>query len=328
MEELKNIVIQTLESNGILGNLRAQLRSSVFKVIDSQDKNLKDGCGFQWENPLAPKIVETAEGMMCIDIIREFLEFYRMDYTLSTFLPECSLSQEPKTRTELEEKIGLPPSNTSMPLLMHLILSFQKGVGGTNSAAKVNNLVDEAKPVESAPKPNTDDLLWDSNPKVDINKENSSKQESPKKPDIDASKPISTLNDLPPLTQKRGGLQPLDFNPKEEDKFDDNVEAEKAKIKDLEADSAIKFEVPKASPDKPKEPKPAAVDDDYEDDFEIVEDLPVEDFHEDDGKDKDAFAESGVSASQSMGMDPSVTSLDIEGYDYVEQAVINSPYKT
>lgn len=43
MEELKNIVIQTLESNGILGNLRAQLRSSVFKVIDSQDKNLKDG---------------------------------------------------------------------------------------------------------------------------------------------------------------------------------------------------------------------------------------------------------------------------------------------
>lgn len=109
MEELKNIVIQTLESNGILGNLRAQLRSSVFKVIDSQDKNLKDGCGFQWENPLAPKIVETTEGMLCIDIIREFLEFYRMDYTLSTFLPECSLSQEPKTRQELEDKIGLQP---------------------------------------------------------------------------------------------------------------------------------------------------------------------------------------------------------------------------
>ena len=64
MEELKNIVIQTLESNGILGNLRAQLRASVFKVIDSQDKNLKDGCGFQWENPLAPKIIETPEGEM------------------------------------------------------------------------------------------------------------------------------------------------------------------------------------------------------------------------------------------------------------------------
>ena len=48
--------------------------------------------GFQWENPLAPKITETPEGQLCIDMIREFLEFYRMDYTLSTFLPECSLS--------------------------------------------------------------------------------------------------------------------------------------------------------------------------------------------------------------------------------------------
>lgn len=185
MEELKNIVIQTLESNGILGNLRAQLRSSVFKVIDSQDKNLKDGCGFQWENPLAPKIVETPEGMMCIDIIREFLEFYRMDYTLSTFLPECSLSQEPKTRQELEEKVGLPPSNTSMPLLMNLIMGFQKGTNSTKAGspnlAKLNNLVEESDPRPSVP--NTDDLLWDNNNKnTDLkphmdNKENSSKQE-------------------------------------------------------------------------------------------------------------------------------------------------------
>jgi hypothetical protein len=34
MDELKNLVIQTLETNGILGQIRAKLRSSVFKVID------------------------------------------------------------------------------------------------------------------------------------------------------------------------------------------------------------------------------------------------------------------------------------------------------
>ena len=123
MEELKNIVIQTLESNGILGNLRAQLRASVFKVVDIKDKNLKDGCGFQWENSLAPKIIETPEGKMWIDLIREFLEFYRMDYTLSTFLPECSLSQEPKTRPEKEKRLNMPSCNTSMPLLMILLIN-------------------------------------------------------------------------------------------------------------------------------------------------------------------------------------------------------------
>jgi hypothetical protein len=71
------------------------------------------------------------EGQLCTDLIREFLEFYRMDYTLSTFLPECSLSQEPKTRNQIEEKIGLPPADSSMPIIMHLILSFMKGIRTT-----------------------------------------------------------------------------------------------------------------------------------------------------------------------------------------------------
>lgn len=55
-----------------------------------------------------------------------------MDYTLSTFLPECSLSNEPKVRTEIEGKIGLPPADSSVPLLMHLLISFMKGIGSSN----------------------------------------------------------------------------------------------------------------------------------------------------------------------------------------------------
>ena len=37
MDELKNLMIQTLEANGILGELRAKIRCSVFKIIDNQD---------------------------------------------------------------------------------------------------------------------------------------------------------------------------------------------------------------------------------------------------------------------------------------------------
>ena len=91
MDELKNVVIQTLETNGMLNQLRAKLRSNVFQIIEQQDTGLKTSTGFQWENPLALKILETPEGMLCTELIREFLEFYRMDYTMSVFLPECSL---------------------------------------------------------------------------------------------------------------------------------------------------------------------------------------------------------------------------------------------
>jgi hypothetical protein len=39
LNELKNLVIQSLENNGSLSNIRAQIRSSVFKVIDAQESN-------------------------------------------------------------------------------------------------------------------------------------------------------------------------------------------------------------------------------------------------------------------------------------------------
>ena len=339
MEELKNIVIQTLESNGILGNLRAQLRASVFKVIDSQDKNLKDGWGFQWENPLAPKIIETVEGEMCIDIIREFLEFYRMDYTLSTFLPECSLSQEPKSRQEIEKNVGLNNCNTSMPLLMHLINHAKNGAAGGGNAPKVNNLMSESQPEPKEEKPEIEGSLWDSK-NTDLKGQlDSNSKKSPPSQEKGGNK-LSPLGDLPPLTQKKGGLEPLDFNPKED--LSDSVDKEKKnlsevdkKLKEFENDT-MKVEMDRASPDtkaqkfgsKGRDAKPVA--DDYEDDFEddIAEDLPVEDFEASEKKDKNPeFGESGMSGSQSMGMDPSVNSLDVEEYDYVEKAVINSPYK-
>lgn len=344
MEELKNIVIQTLESNGILGNLRAQLRASVFKVIDSQDKNLKDGCGFQWENPLAPKIIETVEGEMCIDIIREFLEFYRMDYTLSTFLPECSLSQEPKTRQEIEQKVGLSSCNTSMPLLMHLINSVRNGA--QKPAAMNNNFLSEPESDKKESRPATNDLLWKDNSANSKNKKSPEQHKSPEE-NKSANSNLSSLNNLPPLTQKKGGLVPLDFNPKEdnEDQFSTSVDKEKKSLEEVDMklnefkNSNMNLEINKASPDAKKMEKfggkagkqrNSAGLDDYDDDFEddIAEDLPVEDYDAGFDKDKNPeFGESGVSGSQSMGMDPSVNSLDIEEYDHVERAVINSPYK-
>lgn len=41
LNELKNLVMQNLEKNGALSNIRAQIRSSVFKTIDAQESSTK-----------------------------------------------------------------------------------------------------------------------------------------------------------------------------------------------------------------------------------------------------------------------------------------------
>ena len=94
MDELKNLVIQTLETNGILGQLRAQLRSCVFKVIDNQDQVEKGQSSLHWENPNAKKVMQSASGVVCAELIREFLVFYRLDYTLQIYMPEVNLNQQ------------------------------------------------------------------------------------------------------------------------------------------------------------------------------------------------------------------------------------------
>ena len=83
MDDLKNIVIQNLEQEGTLGSLRAQLRAQVFKAIETYaDTNTKKSAGFQWQNPVAEKIHEDAESKVMALLIREYLEYYKMDYTL------------------------------------------------------------------------------------------------------------------------------------------------------------------------------------------------------------------------------------------------------
>jgi FGFR1 oncogene partner len=128
MEEMKNYVIQALETKGLLGQIRAQLRSSVFKIVDDQDQKYNMGCGLKWENPMLYQISETKGGTLHAELIREFMEYFRMDYSLSTFIPECSISPERLKREELIAKLGIKGASSDLPLLNMIVLYFIEAV--------------------------------------------------------------------------------------------------------------------------------------------------------------------------------------------------------
>jgi FGFR1 oncogene partner len=149
MDELKNLVIQTLETNGILGQLRAQLRSCVFKVIDNQDQVEKStASGFHWENPSAKKVLQTASGLICAELVRDFLEFYKLDYTLSIYMPEVNLTQQnAMSKEELSNKVGIKDgASVQKPLMMQLLEGFMSNEGpSSKSFEKVPDKKEEQK---------------------------------------------------------------------------------------------------------------------------------------------------------------------------------------
>jgi len=144
MDDLKNVVIQTLEEEGTLGQLRAQLRARVFKAIEKNaEPAAKQAAGFQWQNPAAQKVHETEEARLVAHMIKEYLDFYRMEYTLSVYVPEAALSnQESLSREELQRKAGLQ-SQTQTPLLVQMLKQLKSSGNsqpGKSAAAPTTHL--------------------------------------------------------------------------------------------------------------------------------------------------------------------------------------------
>lgn len=44
---------------------------------------------------MTKKVVSNDDGLLCAEIIREFLEFYKMEHSLHVFVPEMSLGSHP-----------------------------------------------------------------------------------------------------------------------------------------------------------------------------------------------------------------------------------------
>lgn len=125
MEDMKNLLIQALETRGVLGQVRAKLRSSVFKIVDDQDQKFNMGCGLKWENPLLYKISDTKIGLLSAELIREFMELFKMDYSLSVFIPECSISPERIRKEEILAKLGIKLNNSLQELpTLHIIIFY------------------------------------------------------------------------------------------------------------------------------------------------------------------------------------------------------------
>ncbi|OMJ84752.1 hypothetical protein SteCoe_14073 [Stentor coeruleus] len=113
MEDLKKIVVEALDKNGSLDMIRAQLRSSVFGAIKSeQSKAVKT------ENS---KIIESEPGQFSVELLRDFLEKSEAVNTLHVFSLESQI--QPDTKLKVQKRLGFPSDGT--PNLFKFIKDFK-----------------------------------------------------------------------------------------------------------------------------------------------------------------------------------------------------------
>ena len=90
---------------------------------------MKDAAGFHLENPEAAKLMLNPEILLCAELIREFFELYKMDFSLQIFVPECNLPpQDARLREKLEGKLGIkkPTDGSNVPMLLQILQLIQK----------------------------------------------------------------------------------------------------------------------------------------------------------------------------------------------------------
>eukprot|EP00435_Cladocopium_sp_Y103_P066639 s205_g28.t3 len=79
VEELKGLVVHTLETNGVLGQIRAELRANVYKAIDC-DEDV--GASTSVRSAMAQaKMTKSPVGQLMAEIVAEFFEFYHFRLT-------------------------------------------------------------------------------------------------------------------------------------------------------------------------------------------------------------------------------------------------------
>ncbi|XP_054474256.1 FGFR1 oncogene partner isoform X2 [Anoplopoma fimbria] len=118
--ELRDLLIQNLENNGVLNKLKAEMRAAVFLAMEEQDK-------LENKSPLIneelKKCLNSRDGRLVAGLIVDFLQVFNLDFSLAVFQPEINSLNGVDSRDLVLRDLGLSESevNRKCPLLLELV---------------------------------------------------------------------------------------------------------------------------------------------------------------------------------------------------------------
>ncbi|KAL2642027.1 hypothetical protein R1flu_009614 [Riccia fluitans] len=101
---------EKLERRGVLGGIKAKIRSELYGVIDHSEESGRREVSDQ--------------DYLIDDLVRDYLLYRRLNITLSVFTPESGQLETPLDRSMLAKKLGIANTGAAfrkLPLLYTLI---------------------------------------------------------------------------------------------------------------------------------------------------------------------------------------------------------------
>ena len=112
VEELKNALKETLEQKGVLNQIRAIMRQSIFEAIESDDK---------------PQQKLSNENLIINELIKEYLNYNNYLHSSSVFQAESGQPKDQLDRNFIANQLNIIETNESrqIPLLYSIIFGLK-----------------------------------------------------------------------------------------------------------------------------------------------------------------------------------------------------------
>ncbi|PAA66322.1 hypothetical protein BOX15_Mlig006064g1 [Macrostomum lignano] len=222
--EFRDLISQTLENNGVLGKIKAELRASIFLALEDQDKFLSSQSSPKRQE--LKDFLQTGEGRQVFGLVRDLFEYFQLDYTLAVLKPETGLLDQ-STWNSLEAPGFARSKSSSRPYLASVLaLAASASAGGPSASSAAALDAKSSGSNASAGRHYDDDLLpmsasvargsYAGAASGNSNNNNSSSLGSPtskrptaQEPQAQKSFPASSSDSLDPLSSPRRQQQPV-----------------------------------------------------------------------------------------------------------------------
>ena len=101
-QEAKDLVLNELEKNGVINFMRAKIKKSILDIISHEKENVKQKLDFDFMTPLH-RLNKSKEIILACQLIKEFLKFYELEYTLPIFENESNVKETVKRETLVDK---------------------------------------------------------------------------------------------------------------------------------------------------------------------------------------------------------------------------------